>query len=208
MSDFGAIGARADSEKIDELAAALTEQRNPRSENLEQMSARELVELFVEEEKFVQEALRGAIIDLAKAVELVAGALRKGGRLFYIGAGTSGRLGVLDASEIPPTFGAAPELVQGMIAGGARALYRSVEGAEDEESSGALAMVERGVKDTDVIIGITATGRRRLATALPRWGAVQRSILESVGHAAWDSLIADLRKVRRAVRAAGSTSAG
>ena len=159
MSDFGAIGARPDSEKIDELAAALTEQRNPRSENLEQMSARELVELFVEEEKFVHEALRGAIVDLTKAVELVAGALRNGGRLFYVGAGTSGRLGVLDASEIPPTFGASPELVQGIIAGGARALYRSVEGAEDEENGGAVAIVERGVKDADVVVGMTASGR-------------------------------------------------
>ncbi|HEY6111635.1 MAG TPA: N-acetylmuramic acid 6-phosphate etherase [Chthoniobacterales bacterium] len=159
ISDFGAIGERADSDKIDELAAALTEQRNPRSENLEQMSARELVELFVEEEEFVREALRGAIVDLTKTVELVAGALRNGGRLFYVGAGTSGRLGVLDASEIPPTFGAPPELVQGIMAGGARALYRSVEGAEDEESSGALAMVERGVKAGDVVIGITASGR-------------------------------------------------
>jgi N-acetylmuramic acid 6-phosphate etherase len=159
MTDFGATRARADSEKIDELAAALTEQRNPRSENLEQMSARELVELFVEEEKFVQEALRGAIVDLTKAVELVATALRNGGRLFYVGAGTSGRLAVLDASEIPPTFGASPELVQGIMAGGARALSRSAEGAEDEDSSGGVAMVERGAKDIDVIIGVTASGR-------------------------------------------------
>jgi N-acetylmuramic acid 6-phosphate etherase len=159
MSEQGSVRARGDSEKIDELAAALTEQRNPRSGNLEQMSSRELVELFVEEEKFVQEALRGAIVDLARAVELVADALGKGGRLFYVGAGTSGRLGVLDASEIPPTFGASPELVQGVIAGGARALHRSVEGAEDEETSGALAMVERAVKDVDVVIGITASGR-------------------------------------------------
>ena len=159
MSEAGVARSRVEVEKLDELAAALTEQRNPRSENLEQMTARELVELFVEEEKFVQEALRGAIVDLAKAIELVAGALRSGGRLFYVGAGTSGRLGVLDASEIPPTFGASPELVQGIIAGGARALYRSVEGAEDEESSGAVAIAEHGVKDTDVVIGVTASGR-------------------------------------------------
>jgi len=146
-------------EKIDDLAAALTEQRNPRSENLEKMNARELVELFVEEEKFVQEALRGAVGDLAKAIEMVAKSLRNGGRLFYVGAGSSGRIGVLDASEIPPTFGASPELVQGIIAGGATALHRSVEGAEDESSVGALAIDERGVKNADVIIGITASGR-------------------------------------------------
>jgi len=145
--------------KIDNLAAALTEQRNPRSENLEKMSARELVELFVEEERFVQDALRGAIVDLAKAIEIVTGALRKGGRLFYVGAGSSGRIGVLDASEIPPTFGASSDLVQGIIAGGVTALHRSVEGAEDEDSVGALAMDERETKDVDVVIGITASGR-------------------------------------------------
>jgi N-acetylmuramic acid 6-phosphate etherase len=146
-------------DKIGDLAAALTEQSNPRSENLEKMSAPELVKLFVDEEKFVGEALRAVIADLARAIELVADSLRKGGRLFYLGAGSSGRLGVLDASEIPPTFGASPELVQGIIAGGATALHRSVEGAEDEGSNGALAIDRRGVKDVDVVIGITASGR-------------------------------------------------
>src|ERR1700736_6738827 len=146
-------------EKADNLAAALTERRNPRSENLEKMSVRELVKLFVDEEKFVQEALRGAVTDLARSIEIVAESLGKGGRLFYIGAGSSGRLGVLDASEIPPTFGASRDLVQGIIAGGATALHRSVEGAEDEASSGALSIDEREVKDVDVVIGITASGR-------------------------------------------------
>lgn len=146
-------------DKIDDLAAALTEQRNPRSENLEKMDAQELVKLFIEEEKFVGEALRVVIVDLARAIELVAESLRKGGRLFYVGAGSSGRLGVLDASEIPPTFGASPELVQGIIAGGATALHRSVEGAEDGGSNGALAIDRRGIKDIDVVVGITASGR-------------------------------------------------
>jgi N-acetylmuramic acid 6-phosphate etherase len=145
--------------EIEHLATALTEQRNPRSENLEKMSLRELVELFVEEEKFVEDALRGATADLVKAIEIVTESLRNGGRLFYVGAGSSGRIGVLDASEIPPTFGASPDLVQGIIAGGATALYRSVEGAEDEESAGALALRERGIKNSDVVIGITASGR-------------------------------------------------
>jgi len=159
MDELTKVRAKPAENKIDNLAAALTEQRNPRSENLEKMSARELVELFVEEERFVQDALRGAIVDLAKAIEIVTGAFRKGGRLFYIGAGSSGRIGVLDASEIPPTFGASSDLVQGIIAGGVTALHRSVEGAEDEESVGALAMDERGTKDVDVVIGITASGR-------------------------------------------------
>ena len=159
MDELTKVRAKPAENMIDNLAAALTEQRNPRSENLEKMSARELVELFVEEESFVQDALRGAIVDLAKAIQVVTGALRKGGRLFYVGAGSSGRIGVLDASEIPPTFGASSDLVQGIIAGGVTALHRSVEGAEDEESVGALAMDERGTKDVDVVIGITASGR-------------------------------------------------
>jgi N-acetylmuramic acid 6-phosphate etherase len=157
--------ARAEPSEImrNSLALALTEQRNPCSANLEQMNARELVELFVEEEKLVQEALRMAIIDLTSALELVAKSLRSGGRLFYVGAGTSGRVGVLDASEIPPTFGTPPELVQGIIAGGAMALYRSVEGAEDEENAGAIAVSERGIKDIDVLVGISASGRTPFA---------------------------------------------
>lgn len=90
---------------------------------------------------------------------MVAGALRKDGRLFYVGAGTSGRLGVLDASEIPPTFGASPETVQGIMAGGVNALHRSVEGAEDQRGAGALAVDERGVTATDIVCGISASGR-------------------------------------------------
>jgi N-acetylmuramic acid 6-phosphate etherase len=145
--------------EIEHLAAALTEQRNPRSQNLEKMSLPELVELFVEEEKFVEDALRGATANLVRAIEIVTESLRNGGRLFYVGAGSSGRIGVLDASEIPPTFGASPGLVQGIIAGGTTALYRSVEGAEDEENAGRLALLDRGRKTGDVVIGITANGR-------------------------------------------------
>jgi N-acetylmuramic acid 6-phosphate etherase len=159
MRDHVPLQAIPSDRDIQNLAAALTEQRNPRSEDLEKMSPRELVELFVEEEKFVQDALRGAIVDLANAIEIVTKSLRDGGHLFYVGAGSSGRIGVLDASEIPPTFGASADLVQGVIAGGVTALYRSVEGAEDEESAGALALDERRIKDTDVVIGITASGR-------------------------------------------------
>ena len=145
--------------EIENLAVAPTEQRNPRSENLEKMRLPDLVELFVNEEKFVEEALRRATADLARAIEIVTESLRNGGRLFYVGAGSSGRIAILDASEIPPTFGASPDLVQGIIAGGATALYRSVEGAEDEESGGVLALRERGIKNSDVVIGITASGR-------------------------------------------------
>jgi N-acetylmuramic acid 6-phosphate etherase len=159
MQSWPEIHTEPAREKIDDLAAALTEQRNPRSENLEKMNARDLVKLFVDEEKFVGEALRASEDALARAIELVVGSLGKGGRLFYVGAGTSGRLGVLDASEIPPTFGASPDLVQGIIAGGATALHRNVEGAEDESSNGALAIDRRTVREVDVVIGITASGR-------------------------------------------------
>src|SRR6266705_448750 len=157
--DHAAFHPRPSPNEIESLAAALSEQSNPRSENLEKMSAQQLVEVFVEEEKFVQEALRVAIGELTKAIEIVAESLRNGGRLFHVGAGSSGRIGVLDASEIPPTFGAPRDLVPGVIAGGVTALYRSAEGAEDEESAGALALDERKIKGPDVVIGITASGR-------------------------------------------------
>src|SRR6266496_114640 len=157
--DHAAFHPKPSQSEIDSLAAALTEQRNPRSENLEKMSAQELVEVFVEEEKLVQDALRNATAALVGAIQIVTESLRNGGRLFYVGAGSSGRIGVLDASEIPPTFGAPPDLVQGVIAGGVTALYRSAEGAEDEESAGALALDERRIKGPDVVIGITASGR-------------------------------------------------
>ena len=159
LAERATIQPKSREAEIEELAAALTEQRNPRSENLDRMSTRELVELFVDEEKSVREALHEKTVDLASAIEMVSAALRKGGKLFYVGAGTSGRLGVLDASEIPPTFGAPTDLVQGIIAGGASALYRSVEGAEDDKGSGALAVDERAVRNVDVVIGITASGR-------------------------------------------------
>jgi N-acetylmuramic acid 6-phosphate etherase len=157
--DHAVFHPKPSQREIDGLAAALTEQRNPRSENLEKLSTQELVRLFVEEEKFVQNALGTATTDLARAIETVTESLRNGGRLFYVGAGSSGRIGVLDASEIPPTFGAPTHLVQGVIAGGVTALHRSVEGAEDEASAGAFALDERGAKPADVVIGITASGQ-------------------------------------------------
>ena len=161
--DHATFHPKPSDHEIDDLAAALTEQRNPRSLEVEKMAAPDLVELFVEEEKFVQDALRTASADLARAIEQVTKSLRNEGRLFYVGAGSSGRIGVLDASEIPPTFGAPAHLVQGIVAGGVTALHRSVEGAEDEESAGAFALDDRGVKSGDVVIGITASGRTPFA---------------------------------------------
>ena len=170
LGDHVVFQVKLPQNQIDDLAAAITEQRNPRSENLEKMGTQELVELFVEEERFVQDALRGAVTELTRAIEIVVESLQNGGRMFYVGAGSSGRLGVLDASEIPPTFGASPDLVQGIIAGGATALYRSVEGAEDEERTGALAISERGINNRDVVMGITASGRTPFVL-----GAIERA---------------------------------
>jgi N-acetylmuramic acid 6-phosphate etherase len=144
---------------MSDLRAAPTEQRNPRSATMDTLPTPELVELFILEEDAVSRALAGARTALAAAVDLVAAALLAGGRLFYTGAGTSGRLGVLDASEIPPTFGASPELVQGIIAGGMSALHSAAEGAEDQPEAGELAIVGRGVHAGDVVCGIAASGR-------------------------------------------------
>lgn len=148
-----------DEEDLAELASAITEQSNPRSSHIDELPTPEMVALFISEEDRVTEALDAARAEIGAAVDLVAGALGAGGRLFYVGAGTSGRLGVLDASEIPPTFSAPPEWVQGIIAGGADALHRSVEQTEDQPEEGALAIVERGVRAADVVCGIAASGR-------------------------------------------------
>jgi N-acetylmuramic acid 6-phosphate etherase len=153
------VVAPAGDKPSEEISTATTEQINPRSLDLDRLTPRKLVDLFVAEEGFVQEALRSAAMQLADGVVLISAALKNSGRLFYVGAGTSGRLGVLDASEIPPTFGAPPELVQGIVAGGASALHRSVEGAEDDSAAGARAIVERGVTAADVVCGISASGR-------------------------------------------------
>jgi N-acetylmuramic acid 6-phosphate etherase len=136
-----------------------TEQINPATLNIDKLAPADIVEGMLNEDRKMLAAVQREKERIAVGVEIITQALRKNGRIIFVGAGTSGRLGVLDASEIPPTFGASPELVQGIIAGGATALHRSVEGAEDETSKGALAIDRRGVKDVDVVIGITASGR-------------------------------------------------
>lgn len=143
----------------DELALASTEQPNPRSTEMDRLSTHALVELFLSEEATVADALGHCREPLAAAINLISDRLKRGGRLFYAGAGTSGRLGVLDASEHPPTFGVPASLVQGIIAGGASALHSAAEGAEDQIEYGMLAVLERGVRSTDVLCGISASGR-------------------------------------------------
>lgn len=143
---------------LQERGHLLTEQINPHSLNLDQLNALELVELFNNEDQKALSAIAGAKMELAAAIEQIAPRLHQGGRLFYIGAGTSGRLGVLDAAECPPTFCTSPDLVQGIIAGGAGALLRSSEGLEDLAEDGENAIIQHEVNCLDVVVGITAGG--------------------------------------------------
>lgn len=143
---------------LEERGHLLTEQVNPNSQNLDQLTSLELVDLFNQEDAKTLSAIAAARTQLAQAIDTTARALRQGGRLFYIGAGTSGRLGVLDAAECPPTFCSPPELVQGIIAGGAGALVRSSEDLEDREQDGIDAIAHRQITGLDVVVGITAGG--------------------------------------------------
>ena len=136
----------------------LTEQANPLSTHLDQLPTAELVRVFCEEDRRPQEAVAAAAPELSTAIDAIAERLRQGGRLFYLGAGTSGRLGVLDAAECPPTFCSAPELVQGVLAGGAAALLRSSEGLEDLFDAGRDDLMERGFGPADCLVGIAAGG--------------------------------------------------
>ncbi|MDQ3557243.1 MAG: N-acetylmuramic acid 6-phosphate etherase [Gemmatimonadota bacterium] len=140
------------------LDPRLTEQRNPASEGVDRLSPSEIVELISREDHKIAPAVARVRDQVARAVEMAEGALRSGGRVIYVGAGTSGRLGVLDASEMPPTYGTDPEQVQGVIAGGIAALTRSQEGAEDHPEDGAAAMDEREVDSRDFVLGIAASG--------------------------------------------------
>ena len=136
----------------------LTEQRNPRSREIDRLPASEVVRLINEEDRTVAQAVGKEAEALARGVQLLVETFRNGGRLFYVGAGTSGRLGVLDAAEMPPTYGTDPEMVQGIIAGGYEALVRAREGAEDHPEHGAGDVEERGVRAGDFVLGIATSG--------------------------------------------------
>ena len=136
----------------------LTERRNPVSADIDTLGPLEIVDLIAAEDAGVPLAVAAARLEIAQAMELIEAAFRAGGRLFYVGAGTSGRLGVLDASECPPTFGVPPEMVTGIIAGGYPALIKSIEGAEDDPNLGIGEMDSRRIGPADVVIGIAASG--------------------------------------------------
>ena len=141
------------------LSTLITEQRNPNSMHVDSLSALEIVQLMNEEDKQVPLAIEKCLPQIAQAVECIVAAFQQGGRLVYIGAGTSGRLGVLDASECPPTFGVSPEMVKGIIAGGERALRHPIEGAEDSKAQAVIDLQTIQFSSKDVLVGIAASGR-------------------------------------------------
>lgn len=155
---------------ISQMASAPTEGRNPRSMDLDTMPLQQAIRLLIDENRLAVEALDAHVEDLEWLIQRVAETLGSGGRLFYVGAGTSGRLGVLDASECPPTFRVPPDLVQGIMAGGRRALWSAVEGAEDDSAGGGGAVRLRGLRKGDVILGIAASGRTPYV-----WGALEEA---------------------------------
>jgi len=144
--------------KPDFVDPRLTERRNPRTAGIDTASSLEIVELINAEDARVPQVVHEVRREIATVIDLVVAAFRAGGRLLYVGAGTSGRLGVLDASECPPTFGTPPEMVVGIIAGGAEALVKGLEGAEDDVKAGTEAMDRHAVTGKDVVVGIAASG--------------------------------------------------
>ena len=136
----------------------LTEQRNPASKNLDRMTAREIIELMNREDRKVAVAVGKEVPAIARAVDAIVAGIRKGGRLIYVGAGSSGRMAVLDAAECQPTFGTPPTLVQALIAGGARAITQAVEGAEDDVRRAERELRTRGLTQNEIVVGVTASG--------------------------------------------------
>jgi N-acetylmuramic acid 6-phosphate etherase len=151
----------------------VTEQENPRTAGLSELPATDIVRLMNEEDRRVAEAVALVVPVVGRVVESVVGRLQAGGRLFYVGTGTSGRLGVLDAAECRPTFGVAADLVQGVIAGGYEACYRAVEASEDDEAAGGADLAARGVTGADAVIGLAASGRTPYTIGAVAWARAQ-----------------------------------
>lgn len=149
----------SESKLFREIASLQTEQNNPKTKDIDMLTAEDILTLINDEDMLVALAVRKCIPQISIAVGRIADCFRRGGRLFYVGAGTSGRLGIVDASECPPTFGSAPEMVQAIIAGGKDAVFQAQEGAEDKHENGAEEVVENGITANDVLCGIAASGR-------------------------------------------------
>lgn len=146
-------------EETDRSMLPITEQENPKTVNIDEVSTIEALRLINEEDKLVAIAVERVLPQIADTTDRIVGRLQNGGRLFYVGTGTSGRLGVLDASEIPPTYGVSYDLVQGIIAGGWDALYKASEASEDNKQAGANDLIDRGVNGKDAVVGVAASGR-------------------------------------------------
>ena len=142
-----------------DLSTLTTEEQNPRTKNIDKLDTLSMLEIINSEDKKAAIAVEAELKNIAKAVDLITDKLKKGGRMLYIGAGTSGRLGVLDASECPPTFGVSPHMIQGVIAGGPKALMSSIEGAEDNKDRAITDLKERNLTANDILVGIAASGR-------------------------------------------------
>jgi N-acetylmuramic acid 6-phosphate etherase len=155
---------------FDEIRNLATEQRNPSSTNIDRASTREILEIINTEDHLVPLAVRREIPYIEQAVEIVLEAFKHGGRLIYAGAGTSGRLGVVDASECPPTFGTPPEMVQGLIAGGREAMFSAQEGAEDDEAFGEADLKSVNLTANDVVCGIAASRRTPYVVGAVKYG--------------------------------------
>ncbi len=154
------MSSSTDKKKLfEEISSLKTEARNAASMNIDTASVGEILKIINDEDTTVPSAVEKEIPYIEKAVDLIAASFKAGGRLIYFGAGTSGRLGVIDAAECPPTFGTDPELVQGYIAGGKEAMFRAQEGAEDYEENGAADVVKAGVNKNDIVCGIAASRR-------------------------------------------------
>ena len=158
----------------------LTEDRNPNSLEIDLKSTEEILRMINREDRIVASNVASEIPQIVRAVDLVVAAFKKGGRLIYVGAGTSGRLGVLDASECPPTFDVSPMRVQGVVAGGVRALFRSVEAVEDNEKAGATAMKRRKLSSNDVVAGIAASGNTPFTIGAMKYAQSIRAQLISI----------------------------
>ncbi|WP_230200221.1 N-acetylmuramic acid 6-phosphate etherase [Bacillus niameyensis] len=141
------------------LSKLTTEQVNENTRNIDKMSTMDIIQLMNKEDQKVIDAVNRELPKISQVIDLIHQSFRRGGRLFYIGAGTSGRLGILDAAECPPTFCAPPEMVQGIMAGGKEAVFEAVEGAEDDKDAGKLDLEARKLTDIDIVVGIAASGR-------------------------------------------------
>ena len=184
----------AEKDLLHTLSQLITEQRNPNTMNIDRCSAQEIVKLINDEDKKVPLAIEACLPQIAQAVEKIVVAFQQGGRLVYIGAGTSGRLGVLDASECPPTFGVSPEMVKGIIAGGEHALRHPIEGAEDNPQAGEDDLKRIQFSKQDILVGIAASGRTPYVIGALTYAKKQGAITVSISsnpHSAM-SQIADI----------------